>query len=140
MTIREFAEEVGISTLTAHYIQTEDLFMKRVVAKFVPKLLMAGQKQLRVEVSQAMLDSTNSDLELMNDIISGDESWVYGYHPETKSQSSQWKHFPSYENTTRTLNTTSLKCFLLSTDAIDRREQFTHAYEGPRSPHARTLQ
>ena len=25
-------------------------------------------------------------------IITGDETWVYGYDPETKFQSSQWKH------------------------------------------------
>ena len=41
-------------------ILTEDLAMKRVAVKFVPKLLMAEQKQLCVEVSQDMLDSTNS--------------------------------------------------------------------------------
>jgi histone-lysine N-methyltransferase SETMAR len=25
-------------------------------------------------------------------VITGDESWVYGYDPETKAQSSKWKH------------------------------------------------
>ena len=30
-----------------------------------------------------MLDSTNSDPDFMNLIITGDESWVYGYDPET---------------------------------------------------------
>ena len=29
-----------------------------------------------------MLDSTNSDPEFMNTIITGDESWVWGYDPE----------------------------------------------------------
>jgi hypothetical protein len=24
-------------------------------------------------------------------VITGDESWIYGYDPETKQQSSQWK-------------------------------------------------
>jgi transposase len=95
LTIREIAEEVGVSTFSAHSIVTEDLAMKRVSAKFVPKLLTAEQKQLRVEVSQDMLDSTNSDPDFLNTIITGDESWVYGYDPETKSQSSQWKHSSS---------------------------------------------
>ena len=95
VTIREIAEEVGISTFLAHSIVTEDLAMKRVAAKIVLKLLMAEQKQLRVEVSQDTLDSTNSDLDFMNTIITGDESWVYEYDLETKSQSSQWKHFIS---------------------------------------------
>ena len=63
LTIREIAEELGLSTLSAHSIVTEDLAMKIVSAKFVPKLLTAEQKQLRVQVSQDMLDSTNSDFD-----------------------------------------------------------------------------
>ncbi|XP_077499637.1 protein GVQW3-like [Amblyomma americanum] len=95
VTIREIAEGVGISTFSAHSIITKDLAMKRVTAKFVPKLLTVEQKQLCAEVSQDMLDSTNSDPDLMNTIITGDESWVCMYGPETKSQSSQWKHSTS---------------------------------------------
>ena len=52
------SDVLGGSTFSAHSIVTEDLAMKRVSAKFVPKLLTAEQKQLRVEVSQDMLDST----------------------------------------------------------------------------------
>ncbi|XP_049525005.1 protein GVQW3-like [Dermacentor silvarum] len=78
VTIREVAEEVGISTFSAHSSMTEDLAMKGVAAKFVPTLLTVEQKQLRVEVSQDLLDSTNSDPDFMNTIITGDESWVYG--------------------------------------------------------------
>ena len=44
-------------------------------------------------------------------------------------------HFPYNENLTKALNTTSLKWCLPSTDAIDRKN-FTHVYEGSRSPHA----
>ena len=66
-----------------------------------------------------MLDSRNSDPDFMNTIYTGDESWVYGYDAETKS----FRHFAYNENPTRTLNTTSLKCCLPSTDAIDRREK-----------------
>ncbi|XP_070394043.1 uncharacterized protein [Dermacentor albipictus] len=42
-----------------------------------------------------MLDSTNCDPDFMNTINTGDESWVYEYDTETKSQSSQWKHSTS---------------------------------------------
>ncbi|XP_076058551.1 protein GVQW3-like [Oratosquilla oratoria] len=41
VTIQEIAEEMGISTFSAHSIVTEDLAMKKVAAKFVPKLLTA---------------------------------------------------------------------------------------------------
>ena len=67
VTIREIAEEVDISTFLAHSILTKDLAMMRVAAKFVLKL--AEQKQVRVEVSQDMLDSINSDPDFKNTII-----------------------------------------------------------------------
>ena len=39
LTVREIAEDVGISKDSAHAILRDDLNMRRVVAKFVPKLL-----------------------------------------------------------------------------------------------------
>ncbi|UYV81230.1 hypothetical protein LAZ67_20000412 [Cordylochernes scorpioides] len=66
-------EEMDISTSKAYFILTGDLAMKRVAAKFVPKLLTAEQNQLRVQSSKDMLDCTNSDHEFMNIIITGGE-------------------------------------------------------------------
>ncbi|GFW47244.1 transposable element Tc1 transposase [Trichonephila clavipes] len=37
----------------------------------------------------------NTDPGFLNTVITEDESWVYGYDPETKRQSSQWKHHDS---------------------------------------------
>jgi hypothetical protein len=92
LTAREIDDEVGISTGSAHSILTEDLHMCRVVAKFVPKLLSQECQQLRLEVAQDMLECTNGDPEFLKTVITGDEMWVYGYDPEKKVQSSQWKH------------------------------------------------
>ena len=66
--------------------------MRRVSAKFVPKLVKMEQKQCRLEIAQDMLDNANSDPNFLNTVITGDETWVYGYDPETKMQSSLWKH------------------------------------------------
>ncbi|XP_050043947.3 histone-lysine N-methyltransferase SETMAR-like [Dermacentor andersoni] len=126
VTIREIAEVVGMSTFSAHFIMTEDLAMKRVAAKFVPKLLTEEQKQLRVEVSQGMLDSTDSDPDFMNTIITGDESWVYGYDPETKSQSSQWKHSTSPRSKKARLVRSNVKVML--TAFLDSRGVVHHEY------------
>jgi hypothetical protein len=52
VTVRELAEEAGISTGSVHSILTDDLAMRKVSAKFVPKLLTMEQKQLRLEVLQ----------------------------------------------------------------------------------------
>ena len=92
LTVREIAAEMRISTGSVHSILTEDLNLRRVSAKFVPKLLTEQQKELRKEISEDMLDVANHDPEFIKTIITGDETWVYGYDPETKFQSSQWKH------------------------------------------------
>ena len=92
ITVWELADEVGVSIGSKHTILTVNLGLRRVSAKFVPKLLTMEQKQLRLEITQDMLDCVESDSNFLNTVITGDESWVYGYDPETKVQSSQWKH------------------------------------------------
>lgn len=84
LTVREIAEEVGVSKDSAHAILREDLSMNRVAAKFVPKLLSPKQKDLRFDVAQDLLDTANTDPGFLNTVITGDDSWVYGYDPETK--------------------------------------------------------
>jgi len=63
---------------------TADLGLRRVSAKFVPKLLTMEQKQLRLEIAQDILDYVESDSNFLNTVITGDESWVYGYDPTNK--------------------------------------------------------
>ena len=60
--------------------------MTRVAAKFVPKLLNFNQKHIAEEI----LDSVRYDPYLLQRVITGDASWVYGYDVETKAQSSYW--------------------------------------------------
>ncbi|GAB1860480.1 Histone-lysine n-methyltransferase setmar-like protein [Camponotus japonicus] len=91
ITIREVAEDVGISVGSCHEIFSDILGMKRVSAKFVPKLLNFDQKSRRMSISQEMLNDVNDDPDLLKRVITGDETWVYGYDVETKAQSSQWK-------------------------------------------------
>jgi len=74
VTIQELAEEVGISNGLVHSILTNDLALQRLSQKFVPKLLMMEQKQLRLEVTQDMLDSTNINPKFLNIVTTGDES------------------------------------------------------------------
>jgi len=69
LTVREIAEEVGISKVSAHEILRANLNMRRVAAKFVPKLLSEEQKELRVEVAQDLLDTTSTDPEFLNTVF-----------------------------------------------------------------------
>ncbi|XP_011874818.1 PREDICTED: putative uncharacterized protein FLJ37770 [Vollenhovia emeryi] len=91
ITVREVAVDLNISIGSCHSIFTNDLGMRRVAAKFVPKLLTFDQKQHRINTATELLNSVRDDPNLLQRVITGDESWVYGYDVETKAQSSQWK-------------------------------------------------
>jgi len=90
LTVREVAEEVGICKSSCHQILTDKLKMRRVAAKFVPRLLTDAQKENRVTVSQELFDRSNADENFLKNVITGDETWVYDYDVETKVKSSQW--------------------------------------------------
>ncbi|UYV62235.1 hypothetical protein LAZ67_1008329 [Cordylochernes scorpioides] len=91
ITVREVAEDLNISIGSCHSIFINDLGMRRVAAKFVPKLLNCDQKQHRMNIANEMLDSVRDDPNLLQRVVTGYEAWVYGYDVETKAQSSQWK-------------------------------------------------
>jgi len=39
-------------------------------------------------------EAVRHDPNFLSRVITGDESWVYDYDPETKQQSTQWKRHP----------------------------------------------
>jgi len=90
-TIKDIATIVNVSYGTVQTILTCDLNMHRIAAKFVPRLLTPEQKEHRVAICQELCQCAVDDPTFMSRVITGDESWVYGYDPETKQQSSQWK-------------------------------------------------
>jgi len=90
LTIRDIAEDVGFSYGSCQAILTENLSMHRVAAKFMPHVLTEDQKANHVNISQELLDCVNVDENFLKTIVTGNETWVYGYDIETKAQSSQW--------------------------------------------------
>ena len=48
------------------------------------------QNKHRVRVCEDMLEWIGADPDFLGRIITGDESWVFQYDPETKRQSQQW--------------------------------------------------
>ena len=90
LTVRELAKESGFMVGFCHHILTQELNMHRVAAKFVPCLMTSDQQAHHVQVCQDLLDHSKNDKKFLSKIITGDESWVYGYDVETKVQSSLW--------------------------------------------------
>ena len=89
--VKDIAAIVNVSYGTVQTILTCYLHMHRVAAKFVPRLPTPEQKKDRVAICQELSHRALDVPSFMSRVITGDESWVYGYDSETKQQSSQWK-------------------------------------------------
>lgn len=94
LTIRMMSEQLNLNTFTVHQILKGDLNMRKICAKMVPKNLTIEQKDTRKNVCVDLLEKIANDPEFFNCVITGDESWIFEYDPETKRQSEEW-HTPS---------------------------------------------
>jgi hypothetical protein len=65
--------------------------MRRLSAKSVPRLLSDDQKAHCVSVCRELKQQARYDPNFISNIITGVETWVYGYDPATEQQSLQWK-------------------------------------------------
>ena len=81
-----------VSEGTVHTIIREELKMRKICAKFVPRVLREDQKERRCHDSREMAELINSDPTVLDVLMTCNESWIYCYDPETKRQSSQWKN------------------------------------------------
>lgn len=91
LTIRALAEMTGIGKESVRQILHESFNMRKVCAKMVPKLLTPDQKESRQNVSTDILNNLATDPDLLDRVITCDESWFFTYDPETKRQSMHWK-------------------------------------------------
>ncbi|UYV68238.1 hypothetical protein LAZ67_5003570 [Cordylochernes scorpioides] len=66
--------------------------MRRVAAKFVPKLLNSDQKQHRMNIANEMLDSVLDDLNLLQRVITGDEAGVvhHEFLPQSRTVNKEY--------------------------------------------------
>lgn len=90
LTVRMIGEEINLSKTVVHRIITEKLNMRKICAKLVPQVLTDDQKENRVFICQELLDRLTTEPTFLNRVITGDETWIFEYDPESKRQSSEW--------------------------------------------------
>jgi histone-lysine N-methyltransferase SETMAR len=90
-TIHNVCEIVGLSHRTVQCILAGNLNKRRVSARFVPRLLSDDQKTHCVSVCRELKQQASDNPIFISNIITGDETWVHGYDPETKQQLLQCK-------------------------------------------------
>ena len=90
LSVRLIADQVGLPKSIVHEIITTELQMRKVCAKLVPKVLTDKQKESRVSISRGLLDRVRGDPEFLQQVITGDETWVFEYDSEMKRRSTEW--------------------------------------------------
>jgi hypothetical protein len=68
-----------------------ELDMWHIAEKCLPSLISSDQEEYCIAVCTELKGQAESDSIFISTLITGDESWVFLYDPETKQQSSQWK-------------------------------------------------
>ena len=85
------ASQLDLKKDSVWKIITEDLGMRTVCARMVPRLLNDDQKERRMQVCQDIMERLQTEPDLLRRVITVDETKNFGYDPETKRQSCQWK-------------------------------------------------
>ncbi|CAG8548229.1 3254_t:CDS:2 [Cetraspora pellucida] len=86
-TTKELANLVGISQGAITGILTKELGMVKICAKWVPHVLTDEQRRKQVEVSKKLLKKLQKGF---NNIIIGNETWVYYFTTSSKESNKQW--------------------------------------------------
>lgn len=95
ITINEISDMVGVSRGSVGTMINE-LGYSKVCAKWVPRQLTDDMKRQRVEASTELLElHDQGGPSFLKRIVTGDETWVHHYEPESKRRSMEWRHSDS---------------------------------------------
>ena len=88
VSIETISAQFDVGARTVHTIIHEELKMRKICAKFVPRMLREEEKERCCHDSREMVELIISDPSVFDALVTC-------YDPETKRQSSQWKHADS---------------------------------------------
>ena len=119
VTYREIETTLGISGTSIHLILHEHLTVKKISSRWIPH----AQKKARVDWSQEMLQKYDRGASKhVYDFVTGDESWICEYEPESKQQSTVWvshdESNPTKVARTRSTSKQIIACFFGKTGYV----------------------
>ncbi len=91
LTLDQLSTKTGLSRSSVHHLLKKDLKLSKVSPKFVPRILTDEQKAHRVELCRQNLATFNANKDLLEKVITTDESWFSVFDPETKANSLEWR-------------------------------------------------
>ena len=98
LTLTEIAKQCAVCSSSVFRILRKELGYRKVCARWTPHILAPQNKRDRVRFLKTLLQTyQNCDPRRLDEIVTGDETWVYHYEPHRKSQNKAWipKNGPS---------------------------------------------
>ena len=86
----------NVGRTTLHKIVSENLQFRKLCSRWVPRLLTEEHQMKRMACALDFLDRYHKEGDqLLENIVTGDETWVSHMTPESKRQSMEWRHTTS---------------------------------------------
>jgi len=93
ISAKSIAEQLEISRERVGSIIPEDLDMRKLSTKWVPKCLNTDQKRQRCQSSEQVLEFFRRDPnDFLSRLVTMDETWIHHNDSETNQQSMEWWH------------------------------------------------
>ena len=90
-TVQEIEELSGIHSSSVLKILHEQLGLRKICACWVPHLLTDEQKQSRVRLASQVIEKYDKcDPSRLEEIVTGDETWIYHFQPDSKAKNKVW--------------------------------------------------
>ena len=89
--MQEIEELSGIHSSSVLKILRERLGLPKICARWVPHLLTDEQKQSRVRLASQVIEKYDKcDPRRLEEIVTGDETWIYHFQPDSKAKNKVW--------------------------------------------------
>ena len=90
-TVQEIEELSGIHSSSVLKILRERLGLRKICARCVPYLLTDEKKQSRVRLASQVIEKYDKcDPRRLEEIVTGDETWIYHFQPDSKAKNKVW--------------------------------------------------
>ena len=85
MSIETISAQFDVCLGTVHTIIRAELKMRKIRAKYVPRVVSEDQKERRCHDRREMVRLINSDPAVLDALVTSNECWIYCYDPESGS-------------------------------------------------------
>ena len=90
-TVQEIEEISGIHSSSVLKTLHERLGLRKICARWVPHLLTDEQKQSRVRLASQVIEKYDKcDPRRLEEIVTGDKTWIYHFQPDFKAKNKVW--------------------------------------------------